>query len=94
MKVYKPLQEKNANGKFYEEYDIPDGLPIDQSQLIPYAPDANLKYPKYDWNKGLWGEDKDSIIEQQQKDNKALEARLKVNEDSLTEMMNLIVGGN
>lgn len=93
MKVYKPLQEKNANGKFYEEYNIPDGLPIDQNQLIPYAPDANLKFPRYSWSRGLWVEDKDSIIEQQAKDNKELESRIKINEDSLTEMMDLIVGG-
>lgn len=93
MKVYKPLEEKNANGKFYEEYDIPDGLPVDQNVLVPYKPDPELKFPKYNWFKGLWEEDKDSVIAEQIKENKILKDRLTMNESSIVELTNMILGG-
>lgn len=93
MKAYKPLEEKNVNGKFYEEYDIPDGLPIDQNQLIAYPPDSELKFPKYNWMRGLWEEDKDSIIEEQIKENKALKERLSMNEASIVELTNMFLEG-
>ena len=93
MKAYKPLNEKNEDGKFYVEYDIPEGLPIDHNMLVVYEPDPTLKYPKYDWSKGMWVEDKDSIIEAQIKENKALKERLSMNEESIVELTNMILGG-
>lgn len=93
MKAYKPLEEKNANGKFYEEYDIPEGLPIDHNLLVAYPPDLTLKFPKYNWMRGLWEEDKDSIIEEQIKENKALKERLSMNEASIIELTNMVLGG-
>lgn len=60
--VYLPLDEKNAEGKFYTEFQAPEGLPLGDG-VIYVAPDENLKYPRYDRVKGIWVEDKDSIIE-------------------------------
>ena len=60
--VYLPLEEKNAGGKFYTEFQAPEGLPLGDG-VIYVGPDENLQYPRYDWTKGAWVEDKDSIIE-------------------------------
>ena len=60
--VYLPLEEKNAEGKFYTEFQAPEGLPLGDG-VIYVGPDENLQYPRYDWTKGEWVEDKDSIIE-------------------------------
>lgn len=60
--VYLPLDEKNEEGKFYTEFQAPEGLPLGGG-IIYVAPDENLKYPRYDRTKGVWVEDKDSIIE-------------------------------
>lgn len=60
--VYLPLEEKNAEGKFYTEFQAPEGLPLGDG-VIYVGPDENLQYPRYDWTKGAWVEDKDSIIE-------------------------------
>lgn len=60
--VYLPLDEKNAEGKFYTEFQAPEGLPLGDG-VIYVGPDENLQYPKYDQTKGEWVEDKDSIIE-------------------------------
>lgn len=93
MKAYQPLSEKGKDGKFYIEYDIPDGLPIDPNMLVAYSPDPELKYPKYDWTKGMWVEDKDSVIEAQIKENKSLQDRLAMNEASIIELTNMVLGG-
>lgn len=60
--VYLPLDEKNEEGKFYAEFQAPEGLPLG-NDVIYVAPDENLQYPRYDRVKGIWVEDKDSIIE-------------------------------
>lgn len=60
--VYLPLEEKNAGEKFYTEFQAPEGLPLGDG-VIYVGPDENLQYPRYDWTKGEWVEDKDSIIE-------------------------------
>lgn len=60
--VYLPLDDKNAEGKFYTEFQAPVGLPLGDG-VVYVGPDKNLKYPRYDPIKGIWVEDKDSIIE-------------------------------
>lgn len=60
--VYLPLEEKNAEGKFYTEFQVPEGLPLGDD-VVYVGPDESLQYPRYDRVKGIWVEDKDSIIE-------------------------------
>lgn len=92
MKVYQPLEYKDeVTGKFYKEFDIPDGMPIEQT-LVLIAPPENLKYPRYNSKTGLWVEDKDSIIEEQKKTINELLIRTDVNEQSILELIS-IVGG-
>lgn len=60
--VYLPLDEKNTEGKFYQKFEVPDGLPVGNGVIFE-GPSPTLKFPKYDNVKGIWVEDKDSIIE-------------------------------
>lgn len=92
MKVYQPLEYKDeTTGKFYKEFEVPDGMPIEQT-LVLVAPSENLKFPRYDSKTGFWVEDKDSIIEDQKKTINELSERTDVNEQSILELMELIGG--
>lgn len=59
--VYLPLDEKGEDGKFYKEFEAPKGLPVGTG-VIFVGPSEELLYPRYDATKGMWIEDKDSII--------------------------------
>ena len=60
--VYLPLDEKGEDGKFYKQFDVPKGLPMGDG-VVFVGPSEDLIYPRYDTTKGIWIEDKDSIIE-------------------------------
>ncbi|RGW15199.1 hypothetical protein [Enterococcus asini] len=92
MKIYKKLFQKNDDGKFFEEFDLPDGLDVPNGDYTTVAPPDNLKHPKWDFefNSG-WIEDKDSIIEDLQKKNGELLARQVMSEEALLELANMIL---
>lgn len=60
--VYLPTDTKQPDGKWYKEFEVPEGLPLG-SNIVYQAPPENLLFPKYDITTGLWKEDSDSIIE-------------------------------
>ena len=92
MKVYKKLYQKNADGKFYEEFDLPDGLDVPNGDYTTVAPPDTLKYPKWDFEFGTgWVEDKDSIIADLQKRNEELQERQIMSEEALLEIANMIL---
>lgn len=92
MKVYKKLYQKNADGKFYEEYALPDGLDVPNGDYTTVAPPDTLKYPKWDFDFGTgWVEDKDSIIADLQKRNEELQERQIMSEEALLEIANMIL---
>lgn len=92
MKVYKKLYQKNADGKFYEEYDLPDGLDVPNGDYTTVAPPDTLKYPKWDFDFGTgWVEDKDSIITDLQMRNEELQERQIMSEEALLEIANMIL---
>lgn len=63
MKVYEPLVQKDPEtGLFYKEWIVAEGLPLADS-LITIAPPEDFNYPKWNYSKGVWEEDSDSIIE-------------------------------
>lgn len=92
MKVYKKLYKKNDSGKFYEEYDLPDGLDVPNGDYTTMAPPDTLKYPKWDFEFGTgWVEDKDSIIADLQMRNEELQERQIMSEEALLELANMIL---
>lgn len=61
IKVYVPLPTRGEDGKWYREFDVVEGLPLDTS-VVYVAPPTDLLYPRWDNVQGVWIEDKDSII--------------------------------
>ena len=92
MKVYKKLYKKNDSGRFYEEYDLPDGLDVPNGDYTTMDPPDSLKYPKWDFEFGTgWVEDKDSIIADLQMRNEELQERQIMSEEALLELANMIL---
>lgn len=86
--IYQPLNEK-IDGKFYKVYQVDDQLPLGEG-IVRTPPDATLLFPKYNYERGVWVEDKDSIIEKQKDDILALQSRVEINEQSVFDLMDLI----
>lgn len=86
--IYQPLNEK-IDGKFYKIYQVDDQLPLGGG-LVRTPPSENILFPRYSYERGLWEEDKDSIIEKQKADINALQSRVEVNEKSVFDLMDLI----
>lgn len=75
MKIYQPLQVKDAEtGLWFKEWEIPEGMPVPEHMVLVAPPD-NLLFPRWDTIQGVWIEDKDSIIEKMKKENDALKAK-------------------
>ena len=92
MKVYKKLYQKNADGKFYEEYDLPDGLDVPNGDYTTVAPPDTLKYPKWDFEFGTgWVEDKDSIIADLTAENNQLTSRVDMAEGALLDLADMML---
>lgn len=92
MKIYKKLFQKNEDGKFYEEFELPDGLDVPNGDYTTVAPPENLKYPRWDFefNSG-WVEDKDSVIADLTAENADLKERQLMAEGALLELANMIL---
>ncbi len=86
--IYQPLSEK-VDGKFYNTYQVDDQIPLGES-LVRTPPNENILFPRYNYERGIWEEDKDSIIEKQKEDIKILQSRIEVNEQSTFDLMDLI----
>ncbi len=92
MKVYKKLYQKNEAGKFYEVYELPDGMDIPNGDYTTEVPPENLKYPKWDFDFGTgWIEDKDSIIADLSYENSDLKSRLDMTESALLDLADQIL---
>lgn len=76
MKIYKILDIKNNNGKWLEEYEVPEGFPV-ESGWTTAAPSPLLRFPKWEYSSSTWVEDKDAVIASLTEDNKKLSADLK-----------------
>lgn len=88
MKFYRILTSKNAAGKWYETFEVPDNMPpLDGYTTV--APPENLRYPKWDYSLGEWSEDKDQLIA-------ALSADLEVANNSIMDLMEMVsqLGGD
>lgn len=86
--IYQPLNEK-VDGKFYKVYQVDEQIPLGDG-LVRTPPSEKILFPRYSYERGIWEEDKDSIIEKQKEDINALQSRVEVNEKSVFDLMDLI----
>lgn len=87
MLIYQILSTKNAAGKWYETFNVPDNFPPTEGYTTVAPPD-NLRYPRWQYGTG-WVEDKDSLIA-------ALSADLEVANNSIMDLMEMVsqLGGD
>lgn len=73
IEIYETLDNMNEEGKYYNVYTVPAGLPI-SSPFTRLKPDSTLINPRFDWLKGEWVSDEVSVLNERITD---LEKRLK-----------------
>lgn len=87
--VYKILSTKNTQGKWYEEYEIPVGIPVPPDCVTTSIP-KELLSPKYDFVTGAWVEDQEALISNLQRENKELKQKVEFNELALMDAINML----
>lgn len=94
-KVYKILSTKNRQGKWYEEYEVPIGLPVPPDCITTIIPEG-LTNPKYDFATAKWIEDPEALIDSLKKENAELKQKIELNEmalvDAISMLSNMITG--
>lgn len=71
MRVYQTFDKKNHEGKYYKEWDLPDGFPIPQGYVF-VPPTEGLRNPKFNHSTSMWEECKDSLLEEALLENQVL----------------------
>lgn len=86
-KVYKILTTP-IDGKWYQEFDVPDNFPVEYGWTT-IAPPDNIRFPVFDDVLKIWVEDKDQLID-------ALSADLEVANNSIMDLMEMVsqLGGD
>lgn len=93
MKAYEPLTEKNpTSGLFYNEWDVPEGFPINYSWTL-VKPSEELLFPVYDQSSNTWNESKDLLVNYLRTENTDLKAHLATTEGALLDLADTILGG-
>ena len=87
--VYKLLSIKNTKGKWYEEYEIPTGVPVPPDCVTTPIPEGLIN-PKYDSATGNWIEDREAIITTLKQENKELKQKVEFNELALMDAINML----
>lgn len=94
-KVYKILSTKNSQGKWYEEYEVPIGLPVPPDCVLTPIPE-NIENPKYNFAKNEWVEDQEALIKKLKEENQSLRKKIELNEmalvDAISMLSNMIIG--
>lgn len=81
--VYLPMEVKQADGKFYKEWEVPEGLPLGMN-VLHVGPSEDLKFPRWDAVQGIWVEDKDSIIKELKEKVKIQEVQIANAQEAIT----------
>ena len=95
MRVYQTFDKKNHEGKYYKEWDLPDGFPIPQGYVF-VPPTEGLRNPKFDLSKQVWVESEEDLVRELIEGNKALNQKIHSLEDVVLELviMNAMKGGD
>lgn len=95
MIVYQIFEEKNHEGKYYKEWELPLGFPIPHDFIL-IPPTEGLKNPKFDLSKQVWVESEEDLVSELIEENKVLNQRIHSLEDVVLELviMNAMMGGD
>lgn len=84
--MYQVFENKNHEGNFYKEWDLPAGFPIPHDFIL-IPPTEGLKNPKFDLSKQVWVESEEDLISDLVEENKILTQRIHSLEDAVLELM-------
>lgn len=100
MRVYQIFDKKNHEGKYYKEWDLPDGFPIPQGYVF-VPPTEGLRNPKFDLSKQVWVESEEDLVRELIEENQVLRERIigLANENAeiqvaLAEIYEMMMGGS
>ncbi len=95
MRVYQTFDKKNHEGKYYKEWDLPDGFPIPQGYVF-VPPTEGLRNPKFDLSKQVWVESEEDLVRELIEGNQVLSQKINSLEDVILELviMNVMKGGD
>lgn len=95
MIAYQIFEEKNHEGKYYKEWELPVGFPIPHDFIL-IPPTEGLKNPKFDLSKQVWVESEEDLVSELIEENKVLNQRIHSLEDVVLELviMNAMIGGD
>lgn len=88
-KIYQIFSEK-VNGKWYQEFEVPEALPL-PPHFVDIAPTEGLTNPKYDWEIGRWIEDQETSIEQMKQKIIELEAKNEENANAILDAVDFLL---
>lgn len=75
MKVYQVFEEKNHEGRYFKEWELPVGFPIPHDFIL-IPPTEGLKNPKFDLSKQVWIESEEDLISELIEENQVLRERI------------------
>ena len=97
--VYEPFNERDANGNWYTEWQVPEGMPL-QGNFIQFGPGEDLKFPRFDFASDRWVEDEAAVNEMLLKENNKLKVKIENMDAQLTdaqiaiaEVFEIVAGG-
>ena len=95
MRVYQTFDKKTHEGKYYKEWDLPDGFPIPQGYVF-VPPTEGLRNPKFDLSKQVWVESEEDLVRELIEENQVLNQKIHSLEDVVLELviMNAMMGGD
>lgn len=86
MIVYEVFEEKNHEGKYYTEWELPIGFPVPHDfVLVP--PSEDLKNPRFDRAKNIWIESEDDLVKDLVDTNEKLKERITLLEDAMLDLV-------
>lgn len=88
-KVYVPLTEPNEQGKMYNEFEIPENMPL-APDWVTIEPPQEYSYPHFDFSQMKWLEDKDRVITELRKENTKLQEDVTNTQVALVEVFELM----
>ena len=98
MIAYQVFEEKNHEGRYFKEWELPAGFPIPHDfVLVP--PGADMKQPRFDWKTQTWVESEDDLLLELKKENESLKLeiletkqRALMTEEAILDLATMIIG--
>ena len=87
--IFKVLDVKNEDGRWYETYQVSDDFPFEYPYIMEKPPES-LYNPRYVFGIG-WVEDDEALVESLKQENEELRQRLDMSDEALLELADMVL---